>query len=135
MAVAVFDPVAFKARYAEFSNVNNTLLSSCFTEAGIYLTNNDFSPVQDVTRRTLLLNMLTAHIAFLGGALSADGQARPVGRVSQAGQGSVSAGFEYSTPTAGSSAWFNQSAYGAAFWQATTNLRGFQYRARPTCFR
>jgi len=130
--IVVFDPGAFKIRYPEFAGVSDALLSACFTEAGLYLSNTDASPVQNIVRRTLYLNMLTAHIAFMGGALSADGMPRPVGRVSQAGEGSVSAGFEYGTP--GTQAWFVQSQYGASFWQATTSLRGFRYRAQPTVY-
>lgn len=130
MTAVVFDPAAFKARYPEFAAVADPLLSACFGEAGLYLSNADDSPVQNVTRRAVLLNMLTAHIAALGGALSSDGQPRPVGRVSSATEGSVSASMEYLAP--GSSAWFAQTQYGAAFWQATTSLRGFRYIPQPT---
>lgn len=130
MAIVVFDPAAFKVRYPEFVGVSDAMLSACFLEAGLYLSNSDVSPVQNIIRRTLYLNMLTAHIAYMSGTLSADGIPRPVGRISQAGEGSVSAGFEYGTP--GTQAWFVQSQYGAAFWQATTSLRGFRYRAQPT---
>jgi len=130
MAVVVFDPTAFKARYPEFAAVANATLQACFDEAGLYLSNADNSPVQNLTRRALLLNMLTAHVAYIGGKLSADGMPRPVGRISTAGEGSVSAGFEYLTP--GTHAWFTQTQYGAAFWQATTSLRGFRYMPRPT---
>lgn len=132
MTAVVFDPTAFKARYPEFAAVANPALQSCFDEAGFYLSNANNSPVQNVTRRAVLLNMLTAHIAFIGGKLSADGMPRPVGRTSNASEGSVSAGFEYLTP--GTHAWFTQSQYGAAFWQATSSLRGFRYRARPTVY-
>ena len=132
MAAVVFDPTAFKARYPEFAAVSDATLTACFMEAGLYLSNADNSPVQNLTRRATLFNMLTAHVAYLGGLLSADGMPRPVGRVSNASEGSVSAGFEYLTP--GTHAWFTQSQYGAAFWQATTSLRGFRYIARPTRF-
>lgn len=133
MAVAVFNLAAFLARYPEFSSVNQTLLAALFSEAGeLYLNNTDCSPVQNITRRGMLLNMLTAHIAFIGGALTADGQPKPVGRVSQAAEGSVSATFEGVPPTPGTGAWFQQSQYGAAFWQATSSLRGFRYIAQPT---
>ena len=130
MTAVVFDPVAFKARYPEFAAVANATLGAFFTEAGLYLSNANNSPVRNLTRRAILLNMLTAHVAYIGGALSADGMPRPVGRLSQAGEGSVSAAFENLTP--GSAAWFQQSQYGAAFWQATTSLRGFRYIAQPT---
>ena len=125
MPAVAFDPAAFKARYPEFSVVSAPVLSGCFAEAGLYLSNTDTSPVQDLVRRAMLLQMLTAHIAFLGGALSGDGQARPVGRVSTASEGSVSAGFEYTTP--GTQAWFVQSQYGAAAWQALLPYRSFRY--------
>lgn len=129
MPAVTFDPVAFKARYPEFAAVADPALQACFDEAGIYLSNSD-KPVANEARRLVLFNMLTAHIAYLGGLLSADGQPRPVGRVSQASEGSVSAGFEYLAP--GSSAWFAQTQYGAAFWQATTSLRGMRYIPCPT---
>ena len=135
MAVVTFNATLFKARYPEFNPVADALLQLCFNDAGLYLNNTDGSIVQDVTIRQQLLFMLTAHIATLGGALTADGQALPVGRTSSATEGSVSASFEYITPaTAGSGAWFNQTQYGAEFWQATTALRSFRYRARPTVY-
>ena len=132
MPAVVFDPAAFKARYTEFAAVADPTLAACFDEAGLYLSNTDNSPVQNLTRRATLLNMLTAHVAYLGGLLSADGMPRPVGRVSQASEGSVSAAFEGVPPTPGSGAWFQQSQYGAAFWQATSSLRGMRYIPCPT---
>ena len=130
MAAVVFDPTAFKARYPEFAAVADATLTACFNDAGLYLSNADNSPVQNITRRALLLNMLTAHIAFIGGKLAADGMPRPVGRLSQAGEGSVSAAFE--GPPPGSAQWFQQSQYGASFWAATSSLRGFRYIPCPT---
>ena len=132
MAIVTFDPVAFKQRYPEFAAVPDPTLTACFDEAGLYLSNTDNSPVQNLTRRATLLNMLTAHVAYIGGLLSADGMPRPVGRVSQASEGSVSAAFEGVPPTPGSGAWFQQSQYGAAFWQATSSLRGMRYIPCPT---
>lgn len=130
MPSVTFDVTAFKGRYPEFASVGEPLLTACFDEATLYLSNSDTSPVQNLSRRATLLNMLTAHVAYLGGALSADGMPRPVGRVSQAAEGSVSAGFEYLAP--GTSAWFTQTQYGAAFWQATSSLRGMRYVPCPT---
>lgn len=132
MPAVVFDPAAFKARYPEFAAVADPTLAACFDEAGLYLSNSDNSPIQNLTRRATLLNMLTAHVAYIGGLLSADGMPRPVGRVSQASEGSVSAAFEGVPPTPGSGAWFQQSQYGAAFWQATSSLRGMRYVPCPT---
>jgi len=130
MTAVTFDPAAFKTRYPVFAGVSDVTLAACFAEAGLYLSNSDASPVQDLTRRAMLLNMLTAHIATLGGALSADGQPLPVGRVASASEGAVSISAEFAAP--GSAAWFAQTQYGAAFWQATTALRGFRYIPQPT---
>lgn len=130
--VAVFDPQMFLARYPEFNRVGIATLQAYFCEAGLYLNNSPCSIVQNVSKRLVLLNMLTAHIGFLGGALTCDGQPRPVGRVSDATEGSVSASFAYTEPTPGSGPWFNQTTYGAAFWQATTQYRSARYVPQPT---
>lgn len=133
MAVVVFNPTAFKARYPAFASVSDAYLQACFNESGLYLSNTDCSPVQDLTRREMLLWMLTAHIAYLSGALNPQGAAggpNPVGRTSSATEGSVSVSLEYGVP--GTAAWFSQSQWGAAFWQATLSLRSFRYRPRPT---
>lgn len=130
MAVVVFDAANFKIRYPEFVGVADLVLSARFDEATLYLNNTDESPVQDITRRTVLLYLLTAHIATIMGAL-AGGTPGPVGRVSSATEGSVSVGFDFSAQP-GSAVWFQQTQYGASFWQATSSLRGFRYIAQPT---
>ena len=135
MGVAVFNPSVFLGRYPEFTaayTANPALFASMFSEAGLYLNNTDCSPVQDVGLRGTLLNMLTAHIAFLSGALTADGQPRPVGRITSASEGAVNASFDYPATTPGSGPWFAQSQYGIAFWQATTCYRGARYFPQPT---
>lgn len=134
MAAVAFDVAKFKARYPEFAAVSSVVLRDYFTEACIYLANAD-NPVRNEERRLLLLNMLTAHVGYLGGALSADGMPRPVGQLSQASEGSVSASFDSVPATPGSGAWFAQSQYGAAFWQATTSLRSMRYVPCPTTWR
>lgn len=137
MAIAVWNPTQFIARYPEFTTAqaaSPALFAELFCEAGDYLNNTNASPVQCVAQRGRWLNMIVAHIAFIGGILTADGQPKPVGRISQAAEGSVSASFENVPPTPGTGAWFQQSQYGAAFWQATTTLRAFRYRARPTYY-
>jgi len=131
MSVAVFDEAVFKARYQEFEDVSGTFLGECFAEAGNYLSNTDGSVVSDITKRRALLNMLTAHIAYRAGALSADGQALPPGRISQASEGAVSVSFEDQEPTPGSGLWFRKTSYGAAFWQATVNYRSMRYQPGP----
>jgi len=128
MTAVAFNPSAFKVRYPEFLAVDDARLSAFFDEATLYLSNTD-KPVVDVIKRAMLFNMLVAHIATLGGVLSSNSPA-PVGRVASAGQGSVNVSTEYLP--AGSQAWFVQTQYGAAFWQATINYRSFRYYTNPT---
>lgn len=64
--------------------------------------------------------------------VTGNGAARPVGRTSNASEGSVSAGFDYPVGSSASAAFFTQSQYGAMFWQATSGLRSFRYVAGPT---
>ena len=129
MAAIPFDASKFKTRYPEFTAVDDGLLEEFFTEACLYLANAD-SPVTNESTRRVLLNMLVAHIASLAGVLSADGKPSPVGRVASAGEGSVNASFDYQAP--GTAAWFAQTQYGAAFWQATSSYRSFIYVSCPT---
>lgn len=128
MPVATFDYDAWSARYpALAANVSPVLASIYFTEAGLYLDNTECSPVQDVAIRTLYLNMLTAHIAQLNLPAEAGGNgAGSVGRVASASEGSTSVSLDMGAQP-GSSAWFMQTQYGAAFWQATAWLRTAHY--------
>lgn len=134
MAIAVFNYALFTAMFPQFASVDQTRLQGYFMRAGLFLNNTDGSPVRCVQKRGLLLNMLVAHISYLNGDLSADGQAQPVGRVSQAAEGSVSAALDYTPATLSSGAWFNQSQFGAEFWQATAYLRVMKYRPRQTYY-
>jgi hypothetical protein len=132
MAISTWNPTLFLARYPEFASANVTQLGAIFAgDAGLYLDNTDCSPVQTITKRTMLLNMLTAHIAALGGALSSSQQAPPVGQVLSAAEGSVNAAFANVAPQGGTAAWYAQTQYGLDFWNATLNLRGMRYVRAP----
>lgn len=136
MATVVFDYAAFILRYPEFSTVTEEVLQLYFAEAGLYCNNSDFSRVVDLAKRALFLNMLTAHIAAMNGSgVSGQGASPLVGRVSQAAEGSVNVQAAYSDAVPGSMAWFVQTKYGAAYWQASAQFRTMQYRPAPAnCF-
>lgn len=128
MAVAVFDYAAWIVRYPELAGaVSEERAALFFAEAGLYLDNSDASIVQDAGLRLMLLNMLVAHIAVLAGALEPGG--RPtglVGRVSSASEGAVSVQTDTGL-TPGTAVWFQQTAYGLSFWQATKPYRSARY--------
>lgn len=128
MAVVAFDLAGFRVRYPEFATVVDALLGAYFVESTIYLDNTDSSIVTDVVRRSLLLNMLTAHITALNSGVNGQPPAGIVGRVNSASEGSVSVSADMGPPS-GSSAWFMQTKYGASFWQASANFRTFRYVA------
>lgn len=135
MGVVAFDIAAFRARYPEFSTVVDVTLNAYFSEAGLYLSNTDSSPVTDTSIRATLLNMLTAHIAALNSGVNGEAPSSLVGRLSQASEGTVSATADMG-PVTGSQAWFIQTKYGAAFWQASAPYRAFRYitgSSRPSC--
>jgi len=131
MAVVAFDSFGFTVRYPEFQEVSSLQLAAYFIDAGLYCDNSDQSRIVNLMQRQSLLWMMTAHIAFLSGAIDCN-NVKPVGRVSSAEEGSVKAELEYMTLTAGSGPWFQQTQYGAAFWQATASFRGFRYKVRST---
>jgi hypothetical protein len=126
--VVTFDPVAFQGRYPEFSTLAGTLLTAYFNEATLYLDNSASSRVTQVETRQPLLWMLTAHIAALNGGVNGQAPTPLVGRVNSATEGSVSVQAEMPNASP-SAAWFNQTKYGAAYWQATVRFRTMQYVA------
>lgn len=126
MAAVPFDEAAFRIRYPEFATLSSILLGAYFEEAQVYLNNTDTSPVRE-GMRSVLLSMLVAHIAALNAGVN--GQAAPstVGRVSQASEGSVSVTFDVGASASQAEAWFAQTKYGWAYWQATRAFRTARY--------
>jgi hypothetical protein len=126
--VVIFNPSVFAQRFPEFASVDPLLLADYFGEATLYLNNTICSPVSQIEQRAPLLNLVVAHIAALY-ALKADGttpQSTLVGRINSATEGSVSVGTDMGPPSA-SAAWWDQTKYGAQFWQLTMPLRTMRY--------
>lgn len=126
MGIVTFDLATFRVRYPEFATVSDQLLDAYFDEATIYLNNTEASPVLDVVKRSLFLNMLVAHIAALNAGTNGAAASPLVGRINSATEGSVTVSVDMGA-VSGSAAWYMQTKYGAAYWQATINLRGFRY--------
>lgn len=132
--IATFSLSGFTAQYPEFTTVTLPVAQAWFNQAVLYQANDGSGPVQDATQQITLLNMLTAHIGCLAGFLNPGGTPNPtvVGRIVSATQGSVSVSTD-SAPSGvpGSYQWFNQTQYGASWWQATLIFRSARYR--PGC--
>lgn len=139
--VVAFNYSAWALRYPEFDNVSAQQAQMYWNEATTYCRNDGGGPVGDANTQTIMLNQLTAHIAYLavgtagitpsGAQLGSPGQAPSplVGRVSSAGEGSVSVSVDNGSQP-GSAAWFQQTIYGSAFWALASQFRSFQYRTR-----
>lgn len=131
--IVVFDYQAWIARYRELSLVSEPAAQGYFDEACIYWNNIGGSPVSRPQTQSLLLNMLTAHIAAIYSQAQGDplpGAAKdanvPPGAIASASEGSVSASFKNEYPP-GTSQWYQQTKYGSSFWAATTVYRRFRY--------
>ena len=125
-AIATFNFNLWQARYPEFITVSEPLANLYFAEAGLYLNNAGAGPVDDASIQLLLLNMITAHIAKLNAKVNGVSSPDVVGRVTNAGEGSVSVTVEVDLAP-GSAQWFAQTKYGFAFWQASARFRTANY--------
>ncbi len=124
-----FDSSGFLARYPEFSSISTATLQAYFNEAGLYINNTPSSPITDQSVGGFLyqvLNMATAHIAALNSGVNGQAPSGLVGRIDQASEGSVSVHADMG-PVVNSQAWWMQTRYGAACWQATATYRTFRY--------
>jgi hypothetical protein len=133
-----FDYAAWVARYPEFSGVSSDLAQLYFNEAELFC-RNKLCPISRASTLLMLLNMLTAHVAFLSAPRDANGapattgsaaEAGIVGQITSANEGAVSVSAKPIENEA--AAWFAQSKYGFQFWQATAAFRTFRYFARKT---
>lgn len=127
-APVTFDYQKWIKRYPEFATVDPVLAQAYFDEATLYLKNDGSSPVPTETEQLTLLNMITAHIAKLNATINGVAPSELVGRITDASEGSVSVGVDKQA-LPGSAAWFAQTKYGFAYWQATRGYRTAHYRA------
>lgn len=135
--VVIFDEAKFLARYPQFAAwaaENPGQLQERFDEvAALYINNTINSQISDIATRAIVMNLAIAHILMLDGVVAEGGQGSTsgqVGRLSSATQGSVSVSLDMGA-VPGSAAWWMQTSYGAACWNATARWRTFRYAAAP----
>ena len=131
MAAVVFDPNEFREINPQFADFSDAQLQFAFDVACLVVDNSERSVVPynppGVTTRKTILYLLVCHLCELkirGGGI--------VGTMTNAAEGSVSAGF--AAPTNPNAQWFNQTQCGATAWQL---LSGFMLGGRlyNGCFR
>jgi len=132
--VVTFSYSDWIAAFPEFAaSVTEAQAQGYFNQASLYVNNTACSPIVDASSggvRETILNMITAHIAQLFGALNGQPSAQTVGRVASATQGSVSVSLDMG-PQPATAAWWNQTKYGAAAYAALAPYRTFRYRPGP----
>jgi hypothetical protein len=129
-AAVQFDYPTWAARYPELAaSVNQPLAQTYWDEAALFVPCDLIMSSSLASSLAVLLNMVTAHIAALYAPLN--GQASPtlVGRVSSATTGTVTVQTDFQASASG--AWYNQTKYGAQYWEATKALRSAQYVPGP----
>lgn len=136
---ATFDYNLWTQTFPEMANVSSAQATMYFSFAQLYYDNGGWPGT--LPQAQSLLNLLTAHIAFLFsprdslGNPSSTGQVPPpaiVGRISSASEGSVSVQADYdSNAGSPSQAWYAQTRYGAAYWAAVAQFRTAFYSPGP----
>jgi len=101
-----------------------------FLRAELILNNTDCSPVTDAGQRSLLLNMLVAHIALLNAVINGTLPSGLIGRVTEATEGSVKVSVDAGAMS-GSAAWFAQTTPGYEYWLAVAGYRNMRYVPGP----
>lgn len=131
-AIAVFSYETWNASYPEFSNVSAVQAQAFWNEATLIWRNDGGGPIQDATQQGAVLNLLTAHIAFLSVGTAGNPSAASqglVGRVTSASQGSVSVSTELPP---GIDPYLAQSEYGIRYWWIIRPFRTFRYFSRAS---
>ena len=148
-----FSYPAWIAQFPEFSNVAESSIVQYYTDpstgqtltlgylglAQQYQRNDGGGPVTDAGQQLNLLNLMVAHIAQLY-ASQVNGQpdlraGRRNLRLTWSGgsiaQPKVAFRLGWRMPTTPAAAWFNQTKYGAAWWQMTAPYRTMRYLTPP----
>lgn len=129
-----FNFAEFTAAYPEFATAASGSVAANFALATLRLSNCCGSPIPDANVRQQLLYLLTAHITALFTPSGQNNNVPPglVGRISSATEGSVSAQADMGT-TNPDAAWFQQTKYGAMFWELTSVVRTAHYIPPVDC--
>jgi Protein of unknown function (DUF4054) len=112
----------FREAYPQFVVFNDTQLNLLWMQAQVFggFLNNIFVRKEDVV---YWQQLVLAHLC----AISPQGKGgdSPVGRISSASEGSVSGSFDF--PMSNTSAWWQQSQYGATVYQLMIMRGGYTY--------
>lgn len=130
--MVTFNYELFRQQFPVFNYVNSATAQTYFNAVAVsYVRNDGGGPVCNSDQKLWLMNLMVAHMMQLFG-FEADGNAPStiVGRINSASEGSVNVGTEYQ-PMTQAAAWYLQTPYGAAYWEAIKPFRSMRYRPGP----
>jgi hypothetical protein len=137
-AVVALDYDRFVTAFPQFVGIDHDALGRLWINAGLIFRNDGTSPEQDLTTRSYLLALLTAHIATLfgGGPNAGPGMAGQtmVGRINSKAVNGVSISADGFPGVTGTQTWYLTTQYGALFWKSTAAYRTMHYFPGPTRF-
>lgn len=121
----------FLAIFPEFGSLSADQYGFAFDFATQFCRNDGCGPVSKASIQSRLLNLMTAHWAYLlYGTDQTGGAPQLVGAINSATEGSVSVGTKNDYPP-GTVQWYQQTKYGSAFWAATAPYRQAIYVPGP----
>lgn len=128
--IVTFDPNAFIRLFPQFSSITPEMFTQVILPlAQQYCRNDGGGPVATAASQTNLLNLMVAHICQLFYPNGPNGPAGPlVGMIKSVTEGSVDVSVEF--PLTQNNAWYMQTPFGAAFWQASAAYRTMRYIPR-----
>lgn len=125
-----FDWTAWQARYPELAYITEPIALGYYDQAALMFPGIMSFYAWSVPMQSMLLNLLTAHLAALFSPSATGSASSPlVGRIASATKGSVTVSTDM--PPNPNAAWFLQTKYGFQFWQATARSRLGRYRPGP----
>lgn len=131
--VVQFDYAAWALIFPQFSNVTSQQVTGLVLPlAQQYCRNDGVGPVSTAATQTNLLNLMVAHCCQLLFGSVTQPLSPLVGRIGSASEGSVSVSTDF--PTTPAKAWFDQTQWGAMFWQLTAPYRTMRYLPGPRRF-
>jgi hypothetical protein len=135
VTIVAFNYQTWALAFPEFiPTVTEPMAQRFFATACLYINNTDSSPISadpPMVVRPLILDLATAHVAKLFQGTNTDPASGLVGRLSQAAEGSVNVSVELEPGAEPSRAWWVQTPYGFAVWQATAPYRVGIYIPNP----
>lgn len=127
--VVQFNYTTWSVFYSKLAaKITRELAELIFEMAELYCDNTPCSPVQNLKQRSMLLNMLVAHIAIINYGANGNDPSPLVGRISQATEGTVSVTAANDYPP-GTAQWYQTTTYGSQFYAATGQFRTGFYMA------